>query len=256
VSGDLVARYHLLWELTHVVFEHPGLLAESGEADAPAAVDAEPTAFLYPFIEGDERDSSALLADLAASVRAKLAESEALRERTLVALAPALATTAAAVAERLRAGGRILTFGNGGSATDAQAAAALFRDPPWGRPLAARSLVDDPSVLTALANDIDFDLVFARQVIAHGRPDDIAVGYSTSGASANVLAGCEEAAKRGMLTVGTAGYDGGPLGESPAVRHPLVVRSPSVHRIQEVQATLTLDLWSRVQQALAGGPAP
>ncbi len=206
------------------MFEHPGLLAEppdgpAAPAAAPAVAMPEPTAFLYPFIEADERDAAGLLDAMAASARAKLAETAALRDATRTALAPTLDAVAVAVAERVAAGGRVLTFGNGGSATDAQAAAALLRDPPRGRPVPARALVDDPAVLTALANDVGFDLVVARQVIAHARPGDVALGFSTSGESPNVLRGCEEAARRGLLTVATAGYEGGALAASPAVHH-------------------------------------
>ena len=85
------------------------------------------------------------------------------------------------------AGGRLLAFGNGGSATDADGTVDLFRRPPHGRPLPALSLVDDQAVLTALSNDVGFELVFSRQVIAHGQAGDIAVGFSTSGDSANML---------------------------------------------------------------------
>ena len=94
-------------------------------------------------------------------------------------------------------GGRSFASGNGGSATDAEGAVALFRQPPWGLALPALSLVDDRAVLTALANDIGFDVVFSRQIIAHAHAGDIAVGFSTSGGSRNVLRALEEASQRG-----------------------------------------------------------
>ena len=131
-------------------------------------------------------------------------------------------------------GGRLFAFGNGGSATDAEGAVALFGHPPHGRPLPALSLVDDRAVLTALANDIGFDVVFSRQIIAHARAGDIAVGFSTSGDSRNVVRALEEASKRGLLTIGLSGYQGGAMAVSDAVAHCLVVRSDSVHRIQEI----------------------
>ena len=87
------------------------------------------------------------------------------------------------------AGGRLFTFGNGGSSTDAASLAALFARPPWGRALPARGLVEDTAIVTALGNDVGFDLVFSRQLIAHGAAGDIAVGFSTSGNSRNVLDG-------------------------------------------------------------------
>lgn len=248
-DGSLVRIYHLLWELAHVVLEHPGLLAEDptgagGEDDraAPAA-GSEPTGFLYPFIEADERDPAALLADLAASAGAKIVESARLRAETVGANDAALDRAAAGIGRRAAAGGRLFTFGNGGSATDAELAAGLFRRPPTAIP--ARSLVDDRAVLTALANDVGFELVFSRQLIAHARPGDVALGFSTSGGSPNVLRAFAAARGRGLLTVAVAGYDGGALATSGDVDHCLVVRSDSVHRIQEAQSALVHDLWAR-----------
>ena len=113
------------------------------------------------------------------------------------------------MAERFAAGGRLFTFGNGGSATDAEAVAHLYTEPPWGRALPARSLAEDQAVMTALGNDVGFELVFSRQLIAHGRADDIAMGFSTSGNSDNLMRAFAEARKQGMLTVGIAGTDGG-----------------------------------------------
>lgn len=209
------------------------------------------TDFLYPFIEAGERDAGPLLVDLAASARVKATESAALRDATLADQAAALDTAAAAMAARFRAGGRLFAFGNGGSATDAMTAAALFGRPPRGPSLPARSLVEDPAVLTALANDVGFDVVFSRQLIAYAAAGDIALGISTSGMSRNVLHAFDEARRRGLLTVGLAGYGGGDMATSPAVEHCLVVRSDSVHRVQETQAALLFELWSRVQRALA-----
>jgi len=204
------------------------------------------TDFLYPFIEGDERDAGALLVDLADSAAAKTAESLSLRDATLAGQHHELAALADAMAARFEAGGRLFTFGNGGSATDAGAAAALFADPPAGRALPARSLAEDAAVLTALGNDVGFDLVFARQLIAHARPGDIALGFSTSGNSQNVLTAFAEACRQGLLTAGLAGYDGGAMAASPDLDHLLVVRAQSVHRIQEVQAALVHALWAAV----------
>jgi D-sedoheptulose 7-phosphate isomerase len=213
-------------------------------------VSGEATGFLYPFIDSDERDASSLLADLAASARSKFALSQDLRAGTLREAAGELARAGTAMAERFRAGGRLFAFGNGGSATDADGAVDLFRRPPSGRPLPALSLVADQSVLTALANDVGFEVVFARQIMAHARPGDIALGFSTSGGSLNVLRAFEEAAGRGLLTVGLSGYGGGAMAASPAVSHCLAVHSDSVHRIQETQDALILALWETVQEAL------
>jgi D-sedoheptulose 7-phosphate isomerase len=213
----------------------------------------EPTGFLYPFIESEERDAALLVADLTTSARAKMAESQALRAATLETCAAVLDAAARTVAGRFRAGGRLFAFGNGGSATDADGSVALWRDPPGGRPLPAMSLVDDRAVITALANDVGFELVFSRQIIAHARPGDIAMGFSTSGDSVNVLRALEEASRRQLLTIGLAGYDGGAMANSQEVDFCLVVRSDSVHRIQESQDALVLQLWSMVQHQLDEG---
>jgi len=210
----------------------------------------ETTDFLYPFIEGDETDSTTLLTDLALSARGKWAQSTALRTETLERTDQQLRTVAGEMARRLTAGGRIYAFGNGGSATDAEGVAQLYTRPPTGLPLAARSLADDQAVLTALANDIGFDVVFSRQLIAHGRPVDIAMGFSTSGNSDNLMMAFAEAARQGMLTVGLAGYDGGRMATDANLEHCIVVRSDSVHRVQESQASVVHVLWAYVQESL------
>ena len=213
--------------------------------------DLEPTAFLYPFIESEERDVDTLVQDLVRSARAKIEESAALRAATLVRCAGQVESAGRAMAERFAQGGRLFTFGNGGSATDAQGTAELFRHPPHGRSLGALSLVDDQAVLTALSNDVGFELVFSRQLIAHAAAGDIAVGFSTSGDSVDMLRAFEEAARRGLLTVGLCGYEGSGMAVSDAVDHCLVVRSESVHRIQETQDALMLALWEAVQRHLS-----
>jgi D-sedoheptulose 7-phosphate isomerase len=212
----------------------------------------EGTDFLYPFIEGDEHDTGGLLADLAGSAAAKGAMSASLQTATLGRADAAIAALSRAMADRFHAGGRLFVFGNGGSATDAAGIVALFRTPPWGRPLKARSLVADRAVLTALGNDVGFELVFSRQLIAYARDSDMALGLSTSGNSTNLLSAFAEARRRGLLTLGLAGYDGGQMASSPDVEHCLVVSSPSVHRIQETHSALAFELWSRIQSPVRG----
>lgn len=209
------------------------------------------TDFLYPFIESDERDSATLLADLARSAEAKATASQALRTKTLTESAATIADAAGDMARRFAAGGQLFVFGNGGSATDAAGVAALFVRPPAHGPLPARSLAADPAVLTALGNDVGFDLVFSRQLIAHARAGDIALGLSTSGSSDNLMVAFAEARRRGLLTVGSAGFDGGRMAVSGDIDHCIVVRAESVHRIQETQAAVVVALWQAVQQALA-----
>jgi D-sedoheptulose 7-phosphate isomerase len=211
------------------------------------------TGFLYPFLDAREHDAGPLLADLAASARAKAAESAALQRETLAQCGPLIGEAGRVMAERFVRGGRLYTFGNGGSSTDAATLAGLFADPPAGRPLPAWSLAADQAVLTALGNDVGFDLVFARQIIAHANPGDIAIAMSTSGNSADLQAALAEAARRGVLTAGFAGYDGGQMATSDDVRYCFVVRSQSVHRIQESQALLGHALWAAVQHCLPAG---
>jgi D-sedoheptulose 7-phosphate isomerase len=212
----------------------------------------EGTDFLYPFIEGDERDAGSLLVDLAASASAKTAQSARVTAEALETNGDEIRAAASAIAAQLSTGARLYTFGNGGSSTDAASLAALFATPPSGRPVAARCLVDDTAVVTALGNDVGFELVFSRQLIAHGRAGDVAIGLSTSGNSRNVLVAFADAAKRGVLTVGIAGYDGGEMAAA-GLDHCLVVRSDSVHRVQETQAVLAFALWRAVHRALDRG---
>jgi D-sedoheptulose 7-phosphate isomerase len=214
----------------------------------------EPTNFLYPFIDAQEDDPKSLLVDLAASAQAKAAESLGLRRSTLEANTELIGSAAAEMARRFSTGGRLFTFGNGGSCTDCTTLARLFAQPPVGKPLAAWSLTADQAIMTALGNDVGFELVFARQLIARGKAGDIAIAMSTSGSSPNLMAALKEARRRGMYTVGFAGYDGGAFAKSPDVDACFVVRSQSVHRIQESQALLGYQLWLAVHEQMAAQP--
>ncbi|MEV5557171.1 SIS domain-containing protein [Nonomuraea wenchangensis] len=227
---------------------------------------------LYPFLAPAPVDREAVVADLCASTRRKADEIVALR-RSLVALhAERLVACARAMAAAFNAGGRLFAFGNGGSSTDAQAVAQLFAAPPEPahavaavasvtpvparaepvRAVAAVPLAQDVALLTALSNDVGYELVFARQLAALGRRGDVAMGLSTSGGSANVLNAMAEASRRGMLTVGLVGYDGGPMAQEDRVAYLFVVPSASVHRIQEAQITLCHVLWELTQRVLTG----
>lgn len=209
-----------------------------------------PGGFLYPMLDVTEQSAPALLADLARSAQAKAVESASVRSTTLSDRAAGLDRAAQAMAAAFCAGGRLFCFGNGGSATDAAGLAALFASPSTGRSLPARSLVADTAVLTALANDIGVEVIFARQLIAHASAGDIALGLSTSGGSVNVLKAFAEARRRGLLTVGLSGYGGGAMGSSPDLEHCLAVDAQSVHRTQEAQSALAYALWERVQERL------
>ncbi|MFE9656435.1 SIS domain-containing protein [Micromonospora sp. NPDC006431] len=207
---------------------------------------------LYPFLDTRPTDVEAVLAAVARSTAEKAAEIVALRESLVAVHGQRLVDCARRCADAFRAGGTLFALGNGGSSTDAQDLAQLFLHPPTAaRPLPAISLTHDVALITALSNDVGFEVVFARQVAAFGRAGDIVVGLSTSGGSTNVLLAFEEAARRGMLTIGIAGYDGGRMAESEFVDHLFVVPSPSVHRVQEAQTTVYHVLWELTQQALA-----
>ncbi len=143
-----------------------------------------------------------------------------------------------AITNALMNGNKILLFGNGGSAADAQHLAAEFvnRFLIERPPLPAIALTTDTSVLTSIGNDYDFSDIFAKQIRALGAPGDIAWGISTSGNSPNVIKGLEMAQKKGMVTIGMTGRDGGPIAKM--VDHSLNVSSNSTPRIQEVHITV------------------
>src|SRR3954447_700055 len=149
--------------------------------------ESETTSFLYPFIDSEETDATSLLHDLAASARAKATESARLQRESLQEYEGSLAAAGLAMAARFRRGGRLYTFGNGGSSTDAATLASLFCRPARGRAVPAWSLAADQAVVTALGNDVGFELIFSRQVIAHSKPVDIAIALSTSGNSDDLL---------------------------------------------------------------------
>ena len=141
--------------------------------------------------------------------------------------------------ERIARGGRLLIFGNGGSATDAtDFALDCVLDAPGMRAVPAISLAAEPAVLSAIANDVGAELTFLRQLIAQSRPDDVAFAMSTSGGSKNVVAALEEARKRGLLTVALLGYDGGEIVRRGLADHAIVVRCDYIPRIQEAQAAI------------------
>lgn len=207
---------------------------------------------LYPFLYsgGEEANLPAVIAEVRRSTAEKAIEIVGLRDRVVAELGADLVRCAVEMATLFSAGGRLMAFGNGGSSTDAQEVATTFLDPPYGRPLPAQSLAADTAIVTALSNDIGFEVVFSRQIGASGRRGDIAVGLSTSGGSANVLAAFEEAARTGMLTIGVAGYSGGKMSELDILDYLFVVPSSSVHRIQEAQTTIYHALWELCQVAL------
>jgi D-sedoheptulose 7-phosphate isomerase len=221
--------YHVVWELVHVFFEHlHGSAAGAGASG-----------FLYPFLEGGgDGGLEAVVEDVRRSVLMKAEEVGALREQTLGEGRAELAAAAEVLRRSLEGGGTLLAFGNGGSATDAMDVVADFRAAPQGwPPRRAVDLTDDPAILTALANDIGPEVLFARQLIAYARPGDVAVAISTSGGSANIVAALAEARRRGLITVALVGYDGGRIAAEQLADHVVVTRSDHIPRIQEAQAS-------------------
>jgi len=194
----------------------------------------------YPFLfEGGKASIEDVLAQVCHSTLEKCREVIALRRATLEYSGAQIVAAGQMMAQAFANGGTLLAFGNGGSTTDAQDMVTELLNPPFAHwsPLPAIALTNDIAVVTAVGNDVGFDNVFARQVIAFGRLGDIALGISTSGNSTNVLVALEQAKKQGLLTVGLAGYDGGKMMHSKAVD--VCINSPSDHipRIQEAQAT-------------------
>ena len=227
--------YHLLWELVHVFFEHRGLL--EGREARPVH-DTGASSFLYPFLGESEHDLEGVLADVRESILMKAAEVGELRAQTLDEGRAELAASAEALRSALDGGGRLLVLGNGGSATDAMDAAADMRHPPHGWPARrALDLTEDAAILTAIANDIGTEAIFARQVIAHGREGDVLLAMSTSGNSANVIEALAEARRRSIATVAMVGYDGGRVADERLADHVVVTRSEHIPRIQEAQAS-------------------
>jgi D-sedoheptulose 7-phosphate isomerase len=220
--------YHVLWETVHVYFEH----REQGH-------DVGNSSFLYPFLGKGQQSLEEVVREVQGSMLQKMQEVNRLRTAVAESEITAISQIAAAVFERLERGGKLIAFGNGGSATDANDLVSDCVDPPpgWGA-VPAVSLSAEPANITAVANDIGTEAIFARQLIAHAKPEDVAVGISTSGGSANILAALAEARKRGLLTVGIVGYDGGRIVGERLADHAVVVRSDYIPRIQEVQASI------------------
>jgi D-sedoheptulose 7-phosphate isomerase len=220
--------YHTLWETVHVFFEHRELGHEVGASG-----------FLYPFLGTEKQGTTNLVAEVASSIVMKVHDDTKLREQVAREEAEQIGNTALVIHERLRRGGKLIIFGNGGSATDANDFAIDCVLPPVGyQSIPAVSLSLEPANITAVANDIGTDAIFLRQLIAQARPEDVAIGISTSGGSRNIILALEEARKRSMLTVALLGYDGGEIKRKRLADFPVVVNCDYIPRIQEVQASI------------------
>jgi D-sedoheptulose 7-phosphate isomerase len=197
--------------------------------------DSGASSFLYPFLGEQEKDLDAVLDDVRGSVLMKAHEIAELREQTLSDGHEVLEAAAADLRAAFAAGGRLLALGNGGSATDAMDVVADFRSGEPAR--AAIDLTADSAILTAIANDIGTEAIFARQVIAYGRAGDVLLALSTSGNSDNVIAALAEARRRDIRTIAMVGYDGGRVAAESLADHVVITRSEHIPRIQEAQAS-------------------
>jgi D-sedoheptulose 7-phosphate isomerase len=179
-------------------------------------------------------------------------ESAVVKSHFFAAHASEVAEAASVLIEAIKLGKKILLFGNGGSAADAQHIAAELVNryrkdrPAW----AAIALTTDTSILTSIANDSSFEEVFSRQIEALGQPGDVAVAISTSGNSPNIVRAVEKARQLGLRTIGLLGNDGGQVGN--LVELPLVVESRQPPRIQETHITIGHILCDLIEQELAG----
>lgn len=209
---------------------------------------------LYPFLHGRTQDAARLDAALLHSVEEKSADSRDTSARFFASEGAALVAAARVLAGVYRNGGRLFAMGNGGSSCDAAHVAVEFTHPVTaGRPaLTAINLVADTAMLSAVGNDVGFEHVFVRQLVAQARAGDGLIGLSTSGSSPNLIAAFEKAREMRLLTIGFAGGDGGEMKRAGLIDHCLVVPSSSIHRIQECHVAAYHILWDLVHTILAG----
>lgn len=208
---------------------------------------------LYPFLHGTPQDSARFDATLLHSVEEKARDSRETNARFFGEHARILVGAAKALADVYRHGGRLFSMGNGGSSCDASHVAVEFVHPiTAGRPaLAATNLVADLAMISAVGNDLGFEHVFVRQLLAQASAGDALIGISTSGNSANIMAAFAKAKEIGVVTIGLAGGDGGKMKSSGVVDFCLVVPTSSIHRTQECHVAAYHILWDLVHTLLA-----
>ncbi|MEM7734394.1 MAG: SIS domain-containing protein [Deinococcota bacterium] len=222
--------YHTLWETVHVFLEHQSLGHDVGSSS-----------FLYPFL-GESQAPPDILSDVASSIISKARDDEALREQVAASYADAVAEAIDAINARLAKGGKLITLGNGGSATDANDFMLDCVLPPAGMtPVPAVSLALESANLSAISNDVGTEVVFLRQLISQvSRADihDVVMAFSTSGNSTNIVTALQEAKTRGLFTVALLGNDGGQIVTDALADVAIVVPSDYIPRIQEVHASV------------------
>ena len=176
--------------------------------------------------------------DVTASIKMKVHDDALLRTRLAREESEQIGAAALAIRGRLSRGGKLILFGNGGSATDANDWAMDCVLPPAGyQTVPAISLSMEPANITALANDVGVEVIFLRQLLAHAKPQDVAIGISTSGGSRNIVKALKRRESVAYLTVALLGNDGGEIYRRDLADHPIIVRSDYIPRIQEVQAS-------------------
>lgn len=207
---------------------------------------------LYPFLHEKKADGERMRESLLNSIGKKIDQHRIVIDAFYAENDAAVVASAEAIAETYRRDGQLFSMGNGGSSSDASHIAVEFLHPvTTGRPaLPAYDLTIDKTLITALSNDVGFDHVFARQVANLARGGDCLIGVSTSGNSANIVRAFEEAQKRNITTIALTGGDGGDMAKM-GLDHCLLVRSDSIHRIQECHVTIYHVLWDLVHTLLA-----
>ncbi|CAN5272532.1 MAG: D-sedoheptulose-7-phosphate isomerase [Pyrinomonadaceae bacterium] len=209
----------------------------------------------YPFLHEDKKESPELMEELRFSLLEKVRESDEVRAKFFEENKDAILAASLGMAKAFHRGGKLLVCGNGGSSTDAQHVAVEFMHPiTVGRKaLPAICLTNDMAMVTAVSNDVSFNDVFLRQVIALGREGDILLGISTSGNSENVIRAFDTARRMKLITIGYAGGDGGKMAAlhaAGALDFCLTVPTSSIHRIQESHVALYHTTWDIVHTFL------
>lgn len=209
----------------------------------------------YPFLHEDDKEPQELMENLRFSLLEKVRESDEVRAKFFEENKDAILAASLQMARCFHRGRKLLVCGNGGSATDAQHIAVEFMHPiTVGRKaLPAICLANDMAMVTAVANDVGFDDVFTRQIIALGQEGDVLLGISTSGNSENLLHAFATARRMRLTTIGYAGHDGGKMAEMHAgglLDFCLTVPTSSIHRIQETHVALYHITWDMVHTFL------
>lgn len=213
---------------------------------------------LYPFLQPSSHHTDIPDADLLHSVQQKSKDSQTVFHAFFDQQGAAVIAVAKGIATIYRSHRRLLTMGNGGSSCDASHIAVEFLHPVTaGRPaLPALNLAADQAMMTAVGNDVGFEHVFVRQLVAQGQTGDGVIGISTSGNSDNLLRAFCKARDMGILTIGLTGGSGGAMATSSSLDHCLIVPTESIHRIQECHVLIYHILWDLVHTLLAKDRGP